>query len=153
RTRELPPRLDDAAVAAARQQIEAVLQGPFTLTAEEKTYTWTPEEIALMLQVARVPADATTDRIAVALNPYYVERRIREIADETGRGSVNPRVAWNGGDLQIVRPGKPGLRLDEEKARDLIFASIGGPERVLALPVREVAPQVTEANLHDLGIT
>jgi vancomycin resistance protein YoaR len=152
RTRDLRPRLDDAAVAAARERIEAMLQGPLTLQAEQKEYTWAPEEIALMLQIARVPNDAATDRIVVALNQYQVDRRMRQIADEIGRGSVNPRVAWNNGDLKITRPGKPGLRLDEAKARDLIIASIAGHERVLALPVAEVEPQVTEANLHDLGI-
>jgi vancomycin resistance protein YoaR len=152
RTRVLPPRLDDVAVAAARAQIEGMLQGPLTLKVEKKEYTWPPEEIALMLQIARVPKEATTDRIDVALNQYQVDRRMRQIADETGRGSVNPRVDWNDGDLKITRPGKPGLRLNEAKARDLIMASITGQERVLALPVHEVEPQVTEANLHDLGI-
>lgn len=152
RTRDIPPRLDDAAVAAARSQIEAMLQGPLTLTVERKQYAWSPEEIALMLDIARVPTGAATDRIDVALDRYQVERRVRQIADETGRGSVNPRVAWNNGDLKIIRPGKPGARVDEPQARDLIIAAIAGQNRTLALPVREVTPQVTEANLHQLGI-
>src|SRR5205085_445196 len=59
---------------------------------------------------------------------------------------------WNNGDLKIIRPGKPGARVDEPQARDLIIASIAGQNRTLALPVREVTPQVTEANLHQLGI-
>jgi len=151
-TQELLPRLDDAAVAAARAQIEATLQGPLTLSVERKEYTWSPEEIALMLEIARVPNGTNTDRVAVGLNQYQVERRLRAIADETGRGSVNPRVAWNNGDLKIISPGKPGLRVDEAQARDMIISAITGQERTLALPVREVAPQVTEANLHQIGI-
>ena len=152
RTRELRPRLSDAAVADAQARIEAILQGPLTLTVEQKEYVWPVEDLALMLDIARVPVDDATDRIAVELNRYQVERRVRRIADETGRGSVNPRVAWNNGDLQIIKPGKPGVRVDEEQARDLILSAITGQQRVLALPVREVAPQVTEANLHQLGI-
>jgi vancomycin resistance protein YoaR len=152
RTRSLPPRLGDAEVAVARAQIEAMLQAPLTLKADQKTYTWSPEEIALMLKIARVPKDTQTDRIAVAIDQYQVNRRVRLIADETGRGSVNPRVAWNGGDLKIIKPGKPGMRLDEEAASNMIIAAIGAPDRTLTLPIREVAPQVTEANLHDLGI-
>ena len=62
------------------------------------------------------------------------------------------RQAWNNGDLKIVKPGKSGLRLDEAQAKAAILAAISGPSRTLALPVREVQPQVTEANLHDLGI-
>src|SRR5262249_47333479 len=148
RTRDLSPRLSDAEVTVARQRIEAMLQAPFVLNVEQKTYTWSPEEIALMLRVARVPKDSATDRINVALDQYLVDKRLVAIPDETGGGSVNPRVAWNNGDLKIIKPGKPGLRIDESMARDMIMAAIPGQERELALPVREVDPQVTEANLH-----
>jgi vancomycin resistance protein YoaR len=152
KTREIAPRLDDAAVAEARARIEAMLQGPLTLEVEQKQYVWTPEEIALMLDIGRVPQGMASDTIAVELNRYQVGRRISQIADETGRGSVNPRVDWNNGDLRILKPGKPGLRLDEAQARMAIGAAIAGDNRVLILPVREVEPQVTEANLRELGI-
>src|SRR5262249_22140562 len=152
KTREIAPRLDDAAVNDARARIETMLQGPLTLQVEQKQYVWAPEEIALMLDIGRVPQASGSDKIAVALNQYQVGRRISQIADETGRGSVNPRVDWNNGELRIIRPGKPGLRLDEAQASATIRAAIGGTDRVLALPVRELAPQVSEANLHDLGI-
>jgi vancomycin resistance protein YoaR len=152
RTRALPPRLDDAQVAIARAQIEALLQGPLTLQADKKEYTWSPEDIALMLHIARVPKSAEADRISVVVDQYQIGRRLSAIADEIGRGSVNPRVAWNNGDLTIIKPGKPGQRLDENAAQAQVLAAMPGSERVLALPVREVEPQVTEANLHDLGI-
>src|SRR6266545_167126 len=152
KTRKIAPRLDDAAVADARARIEAMLQGPLTLEVENKQYVWTPEEIALMLDIGRVPQNSASDTIAVELNPYQVGRRVRQIADETGRGSVNPRVDWNNGDLRIFKPGKPGLRLDEAQASAAIGVAVAGADRVLALPVREVAPQVTEANLRTLGI-
>ncbi|HEU5102616.1 MAG TPA: peptidoglycan binding domain-containing protein [Roseiflexaceae bacterium] len=151
-TRELAPRLEDAAVADARARIEAILQGPLTLEVEKKQYIWQPEEIALMLNVGRVPQTSGSDTIAVELNAYQIGRRVRQIADDTGRGSVNPRLDWNNGDLRILKPGKPGLRLDEAQTSAAIAAAITGANRVLALPVREVAPQVTEANLHQLGI-
>jgi vancomycin resistance protein YoaR len=152
KTREIAPRLDGTAVAGARARIEAMLQAPLTLEVEKKQYVWTPEEIALMLDIGRVPQNSASDTIAVELNAYQVGRRVRQIADETGRGSVNPRVAWNNGDLRILKPGKPGLRLDEAQASAAIGAAVAGTDRVLALPVREVAPQVTEANLRSLGI-
>jgi vancomycin resistance protein YoaR len=152
KTREIAPRLDDAAVADARARIEAMLQGPLTLEIETKQYVWMPEEIALMLDIGRVPHTSTSDTIAIQLNGYQVGRRVRQIADETGRGSVNPRVEWNNGDLRIFKPGKPGLRLDEAQASAVIAAAVAGTDRVLALPVREVEPQVTEANLRTLGI-
>ncbi|GAB4214271.1 MAG: VanW family protein [Roseiflexaceae bacterium] len=151
-TRELPPRLADAEVAAAQQQIAALLQGPYTLTVEKKEYSWAVEDIALMIDTARVPKDSASDRIAVELNRFPIARRIRQIADETGRGSVNPRLDWNGGNLRILKPGKPGLRVDEAAALQAVLAGMSQPNRTLALPVAEVAPQVTEANLNTLGI-
>jgi vancomycin resistance protein YoaR len=152
RTRDLPPRLDDAAVAAGKAKLEAMLQGPLTLKGENTEYVWEPGELALMLNLARIPQGDGTDLFDVSLNRYQVDRRIRKIADETGRGSVNPRVAWNNGDLKITKLGKPGIRLDEAAAEAMIFSAIGGADRTLALPLREVQPQVTEANLHQLGI-
>ena len=49
KTRDLAPRLDDAAVADARARIEAILQGPLTLEVEEK---------AVYLDAGRDRADA-----------------------------------------------------------------------------------------------
>jgi len=105
----------------------------------------------LMLDVARVAEDETSDRIAINLNPVQIERRVRKITDETGRGSVNPRVAWNDGNLQIIKPGQTGLRLDQDGTRAALFGWTGG-ERTLALPVNVVQPDVSEANLRTLGI-
>ncbi len=135
-----------------QQQIDRDAPERLTLNVEDKTYTWSPREIALMLRMGRVAKDPSNDRIAVALDQYLVDKRIIAIANETGRGSVHPRVAWNNGDLKIIKPGTPGLRIDEPKARDMIMAAIGSSQRTLELPVREVAPEVTEANLHSIGI-
>lgn len=151
RTRELAPRLNDAAVADGQKRIEAFLNGALTLNVDKRTYVLTPDDIALILDIARVPQDTTTDRVAIAINQLQVDRRIRKMTDETGRGSVNPRLAWNKGNLAITRPGQTGRRLDEEQARATILAWTG-TERTLALPVNIVQPQVTAANLDTLGI-
>ena len=151
RTRELAPRLSDAAVADGQKRIEAFLNGSLTLNVDKRAYVLTPADIALVLDIARMPQDSATDRIAVAVNKLQVDRRIRKMTDETGRGSVNPRVAWNNGNLTITKPGQTGLRLDEAQARAMMLAWTGA-ERTLALPVNVVQPQVTAANLDTLGI-
>ncbi len=151
RTRDIQPRLSDAAAETARAELAAILQ-PISITADGKTYDWTPELIAPMLDIARVPADDATDRVQIDVNRSLVATRMAAIADDIGRGSVNPRVAWNGGDLKIIRPGQAGLRLNEDAATAQVIAQLRAPERTLALPVEEVAPQVTEANLRQLGI-
>ena len=151
RTRELQPRLTDAVIADARARLETLLNGDLTVSVDTKTYAWTPAEIGLMLDMARVAENEASDRIAIGFNPIQIERRVRKMTDEIGRGSVNPRVAWNGGDLQITRPGQTGLRLDQDGARTALFGWTGG-ERTLSLPVNVVQPDVSEANLRSLGI-
>jgi vancomycin resistance protein YoaR len=150
-TREIPPRLDDATVAAARAQIETMLQGPLTLRVDKNEYEWTVADLADMIIINRVPS-AEGDRIAVTLDQDMIARRIRQIADETEKPGTRPRVAWNNGDLKIVKPGKPGLRLDEARARDMVIAAAMGRDRTLDLPMVPTDPPVTEANLHQLGI-
>ncbi len=150
-TREIPPRLDDATVAAARAQIETILQGPLTLRVGRHEYEWTVRDLADMIIINRVPS-AEGDRIVVSLDQDMIARRIRQIADETEKPGTRPRVAWNNGDLKITKPGKPGLRLDEARARDMVIAAAMGRDRTLDLPMVPTDPPVTEANLHQLGI-
>ncbi len=150
-TREIPPRLDDATVAAARAQIETILQGPLTLRVDKHEYEWTVRDLADMIIINRVPS-AEGDRIVVSLDQDMIARRIRQIADETEKPGTRPRVAWNNGDLKITKPGKPGLRLDEARARDMVIAAAMGRDRTLDLPMVPTDPPVTEANLHQLGI-
>lgn len=151
RSRELEPRLKDPAVADAQARLSKLLNGDFTLNVDKKTYTWSPSELALMLDIARVTQNKDNDQIAIGFNRLQVERRLTKITDEIGRGSVNPRVDWNGGKLRIFKPGQTGLRLDQDSARKIIYGW-QGDERTVVLPVNVVQPQVTEANLNSLGI-
>ncbi|MCS6940810.1 MAG: peptidoglycan binding domain-containing protein [Roseiflexus sp.] len=150
-TRELPPRLDDATVAAARSQIETILQGPVVLRVGNRVYEWTVRDLADMIIIERIPS-AEGDQIEVTLDQRALEQRLRQIAAETEKPGTRPRVAWNDGNLKITRPGKPGLRLDEARARDMVLAALMGRDRVLELPMVPTDPPVTEANLHQLGI-
>lgn len=149
--RDLAPQLTDAAVDTARREIERLLAGPVTLQTGEQQYIWPPEELAGLLKITRVPG-ATGDRITVAVDGEGILARLRQIADETEVRGTYPRVAWNGGDLRITRPGDPGSRIDESRARELVLAALNGQERTVELPWRATDPPVTEANLDQLGI-
>ncbi|MFQ3632239.1 VanW family protein [Roseiflexus sp.] len=150
-TRELPPRLDDVAVTAARSRIETILQGPLSLRVGKNEYEWTINELADLIIIERIPANQG-DEIVVTLDRSAIEQRIRQIADETEKPGTRPRVAWNNGNLTITKPGKPGLRLDEARARDMVLAALNGRDRTLELPMVATSPPITEANLHQLGI-
>ncbi|MFN8568526.1 MAG: peptidoglycan binding domain-containing protein [Kouleothrix sp.] len=136
------------------QRSRPYAQAPLTLNVDDKTYVWQPIEIALMLDISRVPVDSGTDTDRGGTEPIPAQPAHYRDCRRNRRGSVNPRVDWNNGQLKIIRPGKPGLRMDEDQARAAILAAIVTPKRALALPVAEVAPQgLPRANLNQLAST
>ncbi|NJN66465.1 MAG: vanomycin resistance protein VanB [Chloroflexaceae bacterium] len=153
RTRLLPPLLDTAEAHAAQRELESILRGPLILKARSETWTWSVEDLAGMVTIARrVNPSKPQDHLVVGMDPYRVQQRVREIADQTATGFTYPRIDWNGGDLKIIEPGKPGLRVDEARAVARILAAVPTSDRVVQLPFTIADPPVTEANLHELGI-
>lgn len=145
------PKLDDVAVAGARQDIERLLASELTLSLDDQQYTWDSDAVASLLDITRVPG-SPRDSLAVLVNSDRLRERLLQIADETERPGTYPRVAWNGGDLRITTPGMPGQRIDEAAAHDLVLAALSSGPRAVTLPWRAIDPPVTEANLNQLGI-
>jgi vancomycin resistance protein YoaR len=152
-TRELLPRVDDAAIAAAQARITILVGAPLTIQVSNKEYVWSSEELARMIEIVQRPAsNGTGDEYQVFFNPYQIEYRIEKIAQETQTMPVYPRVAWNGGDLKITRQGSPGWRLNKHEGRDLIVNSVDQGQRTVVLKPRYVAVPINESNLNTLGI-
>ena len=153
RTRQLQPRLNDGAVQAAQQQIFHILAGPMTLDAGDQSFTWSLDDLARLVRVERV-TDGDGDALTVNLDADQIRQKITAIADATEQKSANPRVSWNGGDLQIIREGKSGKRVDVARAVDLVTAAFkdSGSQRVLTLPFADLPSPITQANLNQLGI-
>jgi vancomycin resistance protein YoaR len=155
RTRELAPSLDNSAVQAAQERIAALVRSPILLNGElpGQEYSWSPAELAELVRVERV-AGTTGDQLAITIDREQLAQRITAIADDTEQRGAYPRVDWNGGNLQIIKPGTEGRRVDEVAALELVLAAFERPatDRVVELPFRAVPPPVTEANLAQLGI-
>jgi len=154
RTRELQPRLSDAAASSAEERIAGLLAGPITLAVGEQQFEWSLSDLARLVRVERT-SDATGDALAVTVDRDLIGEKIAALADATEQKGRYPRVAWNGGDLTITREGTPGQRIDEAQAGELVLAALNAPaeQRAIALPLRETAPPVTADNLSQLGIT
>jgi vancomycin resistance protein YoaR len=156
RTRELTPRLGDAAVREAQAQIDAILAGPLTISVPgaSEPFVWPLDDLARLVRVQRQPA-AAGDTISVAIDAEQVRAKVQALADATERKGKHPRVDWNGGSLQIFKDGTPGYRVDEPRAEELVLGALAAPAaaREVELPVREVPSAVTAANLGQLGIT
>ncbi len=155
RTRELQPRLSDAAVKEAESAIAAILAGPVTLTVEgvDEPYVWPLDELARLVRVERATGPAG-DTLAVSIDGAPIREQLATIAEATQVAGEHPRLDWNDGDLRIIREGTPGLRLDVARAEELVLGALGRPaaERSLAMPLSEVPSPVTAATLDQLGI-
>jgi vancomycin resistance protein YoaR len=150
--RELTPRLLDAPVQAAATQVQSILSAPVEFTLGKNSYAWQPSDIAKLITMTRTVADGG-DTIAVQIDRHAIERQITQIADTTEILGTRPRVAWNNGNLKIIKPGDNGWRVDEGRARELIVGALQGGPRAIELPMRETMPPVNETNLNQLGIT
>lgn len=153
RTREMTPGLYDPAVAAAGAEITRLLSGPLTLQAGDETFTWSVNELADLIQVEQIAAtDGQAAAITVSIDRELVRERLQPIFAATQDKGEYPRVAWNGGDLQIVREGTPGQAIDIDRAVSMVMNALPTPDRNLNLPFRTIAPPVTADNLDQLGI-
>jgi vancomycin resistance protein YoaR len=151
RTSEIRPQLTTQSIAEARRTTEAMLATPLQLRFQDTTYELDQAAIADMIVLQRMQRDNGTI-LNAQLDQEKLQRWVTRLADRIGRSSVEPRVAWNGGSLQIIREGRIGYRLDVERTVEMINGAITTISRKLDLPVEEVSPRVTAENLNTLGI-
>ncbi|GAB4424573.1 MAG: VanW family protein [Chloroflexi bacterium OHK40] len=159
RTRALEPRLRDAAVAPAVEELRTILGGPVVLTgssggcAQGCRWELTPEQIAEWVTLRRVLAADGSPTITVSVDQSGIRAALLPVAAAVREEGTLPRVAWNDGALLIAEPGQPGRGLDADQALALVSAALYGAPRTIDLPLEPIPPPVTEANLATLGIT
>lgn len=147
RTRNLDPRISDAAMAPAITEAQTLLNSPLVLREGERSWTWDQERLASLAVLQAEPG-----RVQLQIDPARLARQVEKLAQVVDSGSVEPRVAFTGSGLQIVTPGKIGLRLNQEEAVKVISATLKTSGHDLRLPVEQLVPQITEQTLPSLGI-
>ncbi len=151
RTSDLRPQLSSEAIAEARRTTEAILSTPLTLKFKDTTFALDQQTMADMVMLQRVPTDGGVT-LNAQMDQAKLEKWATKLADKIGRSSVEPRVNWNGGNLQIFREGRIGYRLDVKRTVEMINGAVTTITRELDLPVEEVQPRVTAETLQSLGI-
>lgn len=147
RTRLLDPTIDDTEVALVADEARELLDTPLTLQQADRSWTWEPERIASLLEVAR---DDST--MSISIDEQRLAAAVENLAQLVNSPTAEPRVAFNNGVLAISQPGQTGWRLEQPEAVEAIREAIYAGDRTLNLPVDELSPQVTAETLPELGI-
>ncbi|HZB94593.1 MAG TPA: VanW family protein, partial [Herpetosiphonaceae bacterium] len=108
--------------------------------------------ILSMLTITGV-SSASSQTPKAQLDQQKLTAWVTKLAGKIDQDPVEPRVAWNGGNLQITQDGAPGSQLDQSQTIARINTAILSSNRIVDLPVKDVPPRVTAANLSTLGIT
>ncbi len=154
RTEVIKPNLNDSGVAEAKRTVDAILQSALTLTAgSDRSWELSTDDLRALIKIKREQDPNGNALLVASLDEGMIRQRVATYADEIGRGTVNPRVDFNGGNLLIMREGVTGLRLDEEaSAVRITQQATVGVSRTIELVVNQVQPDVTPENLYDLGL-
>ncbi|NOK60288.1 MAG: vanomycin resistance protein VanB [Chloroflexi bacterium AL-W] len=147
RTRLLDPTIDDTEVALVADEARELLDTPLTLQQADRSWTWEPERIASLLEVAR---DDST--MSISIDEQRLAAAVENLTQLVNSPTAEPRVAFNNGVLAISQPGQTGWRLEQPEAVEAIREAIYAGDRTLNLPVDELSPQVTAETLPELGI-
>ncbi len=147
RTRTLEPRISDVAMAPAIVEAETLLRTPLVLREGERSWTWDQERLA---SLAVLQTDS--GQVQLQIDPDRLARQVEKLAQVVDSSSVEPRVVFNGSSLQIVTPGRIGLRLNQAEAVKAISAALKTSGHDMRLPVEQISPQITEQTLPSLGI-
>ncbi len=159
RTRALEPRLRDAQVAPVADELRLMLNGPIELEgasgpcAAGCRWSISPERLAGWISVRRVSGADGRPTYSVSVDQAGLRAALLPVAAAVRQEGTLPSVAWNGGDLRIVRPGTPGLGLDADETLAALNGALAGGPRRISLPLEPIPPPVTERNLASLGIS
>ncbi len=145
---ETPPQTPDALRREAYEFAQRVLAGPLVLRYADREWTVAPPELVDWLAFEGGPGQPLVAR----LEADAVRQRLAALAAEIDRPAVNARLDWNDGAPVVIRPAAYGRALDVAAAQEAVLARLASAERVVVLPVREVAPAVTGIDLAALGL-
>lgn len=142
-----------AAYDAARQMVSA----PLTLTYDKKKWDVPAATIGGWLAFRSTGAIGSAETSSATLECYLdsaeVSTTVVPLVKEVGKLAKDATFRVSSGKVSIV-PSQDGLGVDaEDLAASLLEALTGTGERVVALPMKRVEPELTTEKAKTLGIT
>lgn len=150
RTRQLVPAINDVALKQAEERAQRLLRAPLDLTLGSERWTWPTDRIAELVRV-----EPLTQSLAVNIDAERLQRAVERLAQTFDSGSVEPRLRFAGGKLQIVRAGQIGRRLKQAETVRAISQTLELTTpltRSVALVAEDVRPRITASDLDNLGV-
>ncbi len=135
------PVLGDTELQAASELTRNILSGPLLLRHE--THTWTISQEQLRRWLGFQPSATNAP---AALEPTLAKRQvaafIATIAEQIDDPPQDARLLRESAtSVGVLRPGKPGLIVDQDTALERILAaSVSADQREVSLPVRAIEP-------------
>jgi vancomycin resistance protein YoaR len=148
--KETPPAVTEADLASSLALARTEVDSPVVLNgAEGQSWTITP---AMLLKMLALPADPLAQRDQTPrLDPAKLQAYISSLAKGIDRPAFNARFLYNGGQVQLIRDGISGQRLDQQATLDAIQRAAVSDQRTVALPIETVAPLITARDVDKLS--
>lgn len=145
------PPVTTVQVADAERAVQTIVGTPLELVAGTQTFTISSQTLTALLRVERVERDGSVT-LRTVLDRTKLEAFVRDITAQVGQAPVEPRLNWNNGQLEIFKPGAPGVGVDVARAVEVVNNAIVTQNRRVELPVETIQPEVRPETLTSLGI-
>ena len=147
----IPPQVKEEDLAQARKQIDTVFASPVTVKYAEKKWTLDKAILSSMVSFQQIRDGSGAIRSQTAVAQDKARAWAEGVAKEVDVDALDVRLAWNGGKVSIVNPGRPGVSVDTSKFGDTLNKALSNGDRVVDLPVVAVQPAGT-GDVASLGI-
>lgn len=136
----VPPKVKEDDLAKAQKDMEALLAVPVTVNYGNKKWTLERSALAAMLMFKESKDASGKLVVNTAMIPGKAIDWAENVAKDVDQDPVEVRMAWNGGNLKITNPGRPGVSVETDKFPDALTRALGKPDRTIDLPVAVVQP-------------
>jgi vancomycin resistance protein YoaR len=150
----VPPAVPNTDLQSARDQLNQLLGAnapTLTVTFADQSWQLQHADIARFLSLTGATGDGQA--AGVTIDDSALQAWSADIANQVDQPVQNARLAFNGGNLQVIRPSAQGRSVDQAALVQSVHDALLSGGTSIQLPVSTVDPTVTADDAQSLGIT
>jgi vancomycin resistance protein YoaR len=152
-THPVPPSIPDEQLIGARDQLTRLLAPDAPALMLTFADTSFPLEHADIVKLVSLSGGTRPGQAAVVqIDDKALRAWAGRVAKDADQTVQEPRFAFNGGSLKVVRASKQGRTLDQDALVTSVHAALLSGQQTVALPVAAVDPSVSSDAPQSLGI-